>query len=68
MKSDEMLRMVRDLCQQMNAAANYDQTLLRDTSEAERQSFKLAHPGAHMVVGDFEIKCLHPEKYGIEEE
>lgn len=34
-------------------------------SDAEVQQFKQEHPGAHLVVGDFEIKCLCPEKYHL---
>ena len=42
---------------------------IRDTmkpmTEAEKLKFQKDHPGAHFVIGDFEIKCLNPEKYGL---
>ena len=44
------------------AAMNQD---MRNMSEAERLNFQQNHPGAHFVIGDFEIKCLRPEKYNL---
>jgi len=32
---------------------------------SEQIRFSKEHPGAHFVVGDFEIKCLKPEKYHL---
>ncbi len=31
----------------------------------EQLKFAKDHPGAHFVIGDFEIKCLKPEKYRL---
>ena len=31
----------------------------------EQLAFQKDHPGAHLVIGDFEIRCLSPEKYHL---
>lgn len=38
---------------------------LMATSDEFKENFRKKHPGADMVIGDFEIKCLHPEKFGF---
>lgn len=40
-------------------------TPLFDTTPEEDEAFKKNHPGAHFVIGDFEITCLNPEKYNL---
>ncbi len=38
---------------------------LFDMSPEQEAKFKKDHPGALAVVGDFEIRCLNPEKYNL---
>ena len=38
---------------------------MKDMTPEEQLWFSINHPDAHFVIGDFEIKCLHPEKYGL---
>lgn len=37
----------------------------KEMSLEEHLRFSKDHPGAHIVIGDFEIKCLKPEKYNL---
>lgn len=47
----------------IEASMNFD---MKDMTPGERFAFSVKHPGAHFVIGDFEIKCLNPQKYGLE--
>ena len=40
-------------------------SLMVDMIYSEQAKFRKDHPGAHFVIGDFEIKCLNPEKYHL---
>jgi len=58
--------MVCDLLEQVKTA----HTILalhnfKELSFEEKEELARAHPGAHAIIGDFEIRCLHPEKYGL---
>ena len=59
--------MLFDLLEQVKTAVAF--ASLHDMriplSESDLESLKKDHPGAHLVVGCFEIKCLEPEKYNL---
>lgn len=38
---------------------------VKDMTVQETKAFQERYPGAHFVIGDFEIKCLNPDKYGL---
>ena len=42
---------------------DFDRHVVMTPSEIDE--FEHNHPGAHFVIGDFEIKCLKPEKYNL---
>jgi len=50
---------------QIDAALRFDDSLLVEMSPGEIERRKLEHPGAHFVIGEFEIKCTNPEKYHL---
>lgn len=56
---------LQHLQQQLNVALSFDRQLMRDMSFEESIKFSKDHPGAHFVIGDFEIRCLNPEKYHL---
>jgi hypothetical protein len=53
-------RALIDLQNQIQVALHFS---LKDATPIEIERFKIQHPGAHFVIGEFEIKCLNPEKY-----
>lgn len=52
-----------DLQRILNTSMSW--TPLFDMTDEEKDAFKHDHPGALCVIGDFEIKCLNPEKYNL---
>jgi len=50
------------LSKQMRVAMNLE---LVPIPFQEQLKFAREHPGAHFVIGDFEIRCLKPEKYNL---
>jgi len=58
----EALAMLR---MQIDSALRFDDSLLVEMTPEEIEKRNREHPGAHFVVGDFRITCLHPEKYNL---
>jgi|ERR1041384_6827362 hypothetical protein len=58
-------RMLEGLQAQMKQALLLDGSDMRDMSPAEKWFFSQRHPGAHLVIGDFEIRCIKPENYNL---
>jgi len=55
---------LEELHDQVKVAVTFT-TMMREMTPEETFKFRAQHPGAHFVIGDFEIKCLHPEKYRL---
>lgn len=61
----EALRRIETLVRMALQYETYPEGL-KYCGDAETEEFKKDHPGAWLVLGgEFEIKCLCPEKYGI---
>lgn len=58
-------RALDNLMVQIGVAKHWHPSALLQMSPREVVEFQKRHPGAHFVIGDFEIKCLKPEKYGL---
>lgn len=56
-------RALTDLKYFIEASMNFD---MKDMTPGEKLKFSQDHPGAHFVIGDFQITCLNPQKYGLE--
>jgi len=62
---NDRARALNSLKQQIELTIDCDLTIMRPMYTSERVAFERKHPGAHFVIGDFEIRCLCPEKYGL---
>lgn len=57
------MTMLRELIRQVNEIPLYCDVV--DCSAGEIDNFKREHPNTDFVIGDFEIRCINPAKYGL---
>ena len=62
MQDDPAREAIKELARQIETLA---WTSLYESTQEDKAKFAQEHPGAFAVIGDFEIRCLKPEKYGF---